>query len=260
MFKYMIWILKLIIPAMVNYPWIFRYSRHPEKYPLKQRYDRVRGLALTLLRILKVDPIALNKPHLEPGQKVYLVANHVSFFDPIVLIALSEEPLTFVSKIETRKFIFVGRVLRILEGVFIERDNLKQEIKAMQAIKQSMMSQKINWSIFPEGTRNKNYYAPMAEFKAGSFKTPLALNVPIQPIAIWGSQAVLPIKIKWKRYPIYVHYLPLLETKNLKMNTQEVAQSTRDQIQEEVNKMRDAYPTLVAKYTKNNDSFLKHLK
>lgn len=259
MFKYFIWVLKVIFPAIYHYPWIFRYSRHPEKYPLELRYKRVRALVLQFLKILKVDPIAVNMPKLEANQKVYLVGNHVSFFDPIVMIALSDQPITFVSKIETRKFIFVGRIVRIIDGVFIERGNLKQEIKMMQEIKQSLMTKNISWAIFPEGTRNKIYDAPMGDFKAGSFKLPLSTNVPILPVAIWGSQTVLPTKIHWKRYPIYVHYLPLIHPQEFSGNTQELAASTKNLIQEEVNKLRAQYPQLVAKYSKNKE-FIKYLK
>lgn len=260
MIKYIVWIFKLIIPAIYHYfGWILRYSRKPEKYPLEKRYKRVRGIVLQFLRILKVDVKTLNKPDLSGDKKYYLVGNHISFLDPVILIALNETPISFVSKIEVLKFPFVGRVLKIIDGVFIERDNLKQEIRVMQTMKKSLSENKINWVIFPEGTRNKGYESPLNEFKAGSFKIPSQLDTPILPIAIWGTQVVLNKKIKWKRYPVYVHFLPVIQPLKHEGNTVKIASFCQEAIQTEVNEMRENHVDLVSVYSKNKD-FIKFLK
>lgn len=259
MFKYFIWVLKVFFPAIYHYGWIYRYSRHPEKYPLELRYRRARALILQFLRIVKVDIITIDMPKFTADQRYFLVGNHISFIDALVVIAMHEHPISFASKVESLKMPFVGRVIKIIDGVFLERDNLKQEIKVMQVIKKSMLAKTINWSIFPEGTRNKHYYAPMGEFKAGTFKLPVTTNTPVQPVAIWGSQVVLPKKIRWKRYPIYVKFLPQINPQDYEGNTQKIALASQQSIQAAVNDLRHEYPTLVAKYSKNKD-FIKYLE
>lgn len=259
MLKYFIWIIRLAIPIVYHYvTWIFRYSLNPSKYPLRLRYNRVRGLVLTFIRIVKVDPIISNKLTLRSDKRYYLIGNHVSFFDPVMMIAINEEPITFASKIETLKYPLVGRIIKILGGVFLERDNLKQEIKVMQTIKTSLSQGLINWAIFPEGTRNQVYGSPMNEFKAGSFKLASQTNTTIVPLAIWGSQVVLSKHTRWQRYPIFIHYLDPVEPANFDHNSIKIAEHCQKLVQTEIDKMRDEHPELVKIYSKGRE-YIKYL-
>lgn len=260
MFKYLGWIIRLLIPAMYHYiTWLFRYSRNPQKYPLKLRYNRARGLALVFLRILKVDIKASGKTQLLGVKKFYLIANHVSFLDPVILIAMHEEPISFASKIEVKKFPFVGRLLTSIDGVFLQRNNLKQEIKAMQEIKKSLGDNVVNWVVFPEGTRNKDYDSPLNDFKAGSFKIPAVTDNKIVPIAIWGTQVVLNTHIRWKRYPVFMHYLPVIDPADFSGNTIKLASTCQQLVQAEIDKMRSQHPHLVKDFSKGKD-YLKYLR
>lgn len=259
MLKYVGWIIRLIFPLVTSYPWIFRMSRNPEKYPLAYRYNKVRILALKFLRIVKADAYVVNAPKFVSGQKFYFVGNHVSLLDPVVLLANSETPITFASKIEVAKFPFVGRILKVIDGVFLERDNLKQEIRVMQNIKKSLAAGTTNWALFPEGTRNKDYFRAVGEFKAGSFKLPVVTNTTIIPLAIWGTQPVLTTKIKWRRYPIYMHFLDPIEPTLFNGNTIKIAQYTQEMIQNEVNKMREEFTHQTRCFSKGQD-FTKHLQ
>ena len=55
MFKLFVFVLKAGPMILWNYfSWILPYSRHPEKYPLEVRYNRVRKLVLKLLKRLNV--------------------------------------------------------------------------------------------------------------------------------------------------------------------------------------------------------------
>ena len=55
MFKIFIFALKAGPLIIWNYlSWIIRYSRHPEKYSIEVRYNRVRKLVLKLLKRLNV--------------------------------------------------------------------------------------------------------------------------------------------------------------------------------------------------------------
>ncbi len=258
MFKYVVWVIRLIIPILRHYPWIFAMSRHPQRYSLKLRYNKVRHLVFVFLRIVKVDPYTINMPVLQPGERVYLVGNHVSFFDPVVLVAVHRYPITFASKVEVLKFPIVGRILKILDGVFLERDNLKQEIKAMQVIKHSMKKGDVNWALFPEGTRNKDYHAPLGEFKAGSFKVPATLATPILPVAIWGTQVILSTKIHWRRYPVFLQYLPPIHASDFAGNTVKIATYCQSSLQEVIDDMRKKHPKRVEYFAKNKD-FVQYL-
>jgi len=238
---------------MVNYPWIYFMSKNPQKYPYEYRYNKARLIVLKFLRITKTDVYGINVPALTEGQKVFFVGNHISFLDPVAIMALSERPITFASKIEAKKFPIIGRVLKIMDAVFLERGNLKKEILAMQTIKKSMLEENTNWGLFPEGTRNKVYDRPILDFKPGSFKLPVTTNTPIQPVAIWGTQMVLTTKLNWRRFNIYVSYLPLVKPSDFAGNTIKIAEHTQQLIQTEVNKLREEYPQRVAQFYKGED-------
>ena len=253
MLKYIGWVIRVIIPLIRYYPMIFRMSNHPERYPFDVRYNKVRTIALLLLRILKVDINMMAAPQVKKGTRFYLIGNHVSFLDPVIVVATQKEPITFASKIEAAKFPIVGRILRMIDAVFLERGNLKQEITAMKTMKASMNEGRVNWGLFPEGTRNQSYNNDLLEFKAGSFKLPCVTDTVILPVAIWGTQTILTKKIWWKRYPTYIKYLPIITPKDFDYNTKRIADFSQNLIQTEVNIMKLEYPKLVASLSKGED-------
>ncbi len=162
MFKYFIWGFKAGIPIVWSYlTWMRRYARNPERYSQEHRFARAQKLARKVLRRLKVDVEIRNAPVLDPSKVYYFVCNHTSLMDAIVTLAYMPVPVHYVSKIENEKIPFVGTMFKVVGGVLIERDNLKQEIRAMQATRESLNNKETSWVIFPEGTRKKDYHAPM---------------------------------------------------------------------------------------------------
>ena len=53
----------LIFPTLIwdICTWVFKYSKHPEKYPLEKRYFRTRKLILKANKVLKVDTVVVGK-------------------------------------------------------------------------------------------------------------------------------------------------------------------------------------------------------
>ena len=41
-----------------------------------------------------------------PNEPYYLVANHLSFFDPLAFVCVLDKPITFVAKMESEKNAF----------------------------------------------------------------------------------------------------------------------------------------------------------
>lgn len=208
MFKYTRWILRLFFPITFAYlGWMHRYSRHPERYSLEERYGKVRQFVFKIARVLRLDLQINKRPKLEKGKTYYYVANHTSLVDAIVVVMLFAEPVRFIVKTEAQKMPIVRSLIKILECVYLERDNLKQEIRAMQITRKSLANKESSWMVFPEGTRNKAYQNDVADYKAGAFKAPLQTDTPIVPFVIWGSQVVLPLRTRARRYPVFVTFL-----------------------------------------------------
>lgn len=239
MFKYVGWLIKAGIPIVWNYfAWMRRWAKHPERYSQEERTNRGRKTALKLLKRLKVDVEIRNAPTLKEGEVYYFVGNHTSLMDAVVTLAYLPIPVHYISKIETKKMPFASTMFKIVGGLLIERDNLKQEIKVMQQMRDSLTKKKISWLIFPEGTRKRDYHGPLLDYKAGAFKPPLQAGTTIIPFVLWGNQLILNKKTRAKRYKVILEYLdPVLPIGT----TTEVAEKILAESNRVAEKLKDEY-------------------
>jgi 1-acyl-sn-glycerol-3-phosphate acyltransferase len=232
------------------FAWMLPYSRHPERTPLEIRYKKARKLVLRLVRACRIDFHIENQDYVKPGETYFFVGNHLSFFDAIMLVAVNEHPVMFVGKVESRKYPFVGRVFRAISGEFIERDNLKQELKVALKVEASLLKHEYSWYIYPEGTRNKDPYAPMLPFKPGTFRIPLNTKTTIIPFASFGNFRPLSMKINLKRNPIQIRYLkPITYEEIMGHTTIDIAEMVYAKLQPEVDALRTKDVDYVAQIT-----------
>ncbi len=216
MFKY----LRLIFTAGIRILWDFlfyinRYSRHPEKYPLEKRYKKIHELCVYVVDCMrpdfKVKGLDYVKKLEEEGKVFLAVDNHQSNMDPIVMLYFCEKPISFVAKKETLKFPFVNKVIKALDGFFLDRDDLRQTLKVMIELSKRFEKGDLSYLIFPEGTRNKKLNEQyLGEYKPGALKAAKKAGVKILPIATWGNFRLLDKKYNEKRTPIeYTFFEPL---------------------------------------------------
>lgn len=224
MFKIFIFALKAGPLIIWNYlSWIIRYSRHPEKYSIEVRYNRVRKLVLKLLKRLNVVIKGENEYLIQDNKIKMFTPNHQSLLDPLFLIALSEKPITFVAKIEVKKQPFVGRVMRILDGELVDRSDLRQQLGVLKRVSKSLANNQISWGIFPEGTRNKDLdNVLIGELHPGTFKIILNNDIDLVPVVIDKSYAILSRKIKHKKYIVNVVFIDFDKNNGKYKNTVEL--------------------------------------
>jgi 1-acyl-sn-glycerol-3-phosphate acyltransferase len=117
------------------------------------------------------------------------VANHQSNVDIWALMAVLPKQTRFVAKQALFKVPILGWALRISDFIPIDRANKTQAIRSLQ-----QAAEKIRGGrpvvLFAEGTRSAG--DTLAPFKKGPFHLALAAAVPIVPVAIRGSGAVMP--------------------------------------------------------------------
>ncbi len=119
---------------------------------------------------------------------VLIVANHQSNFDIPILLGYVDTPKGFIAKVELETFPVVNRWMRLMECVFMDRNDMRQSAKAiMQGIKN--LKNGYSMVVFPEGTRSEN--GDLLEFKAGAFKLATKSGVDILPITISGSKDIM---------------------------------------------------------------------
>lgn len=135
-----------------------------------------------MLRVEGLERVDFSRPHV-------FVANHQSIIDICALFRALPVPIRFVIKQELAKMPFIGWYARAMGMVFIERGHAREAAKRLHGVV-SLVRAGESLCAFPEGTRSRE--GSVLPFKGGAFQVALQAGVPVVPIAIDGSGAVLP--------------------------------------------------------------------
>ena len=213
----MIRLLKLVLKVgggilKAYFSWIRKYAKHKERYPIGLRFYKVQQLVRFVILKMGVKYDMTNFDDIYSGEdKKFIVCNHQSMFDCLLFLIYAKRPLTFVAKKETEKMPFVGKLLKIIDGEFFDRDNLKTQIKNVINTSKLLSENKYDVVIFPEGTRQKEIDKGLLPLHAGSFKIPLKSKSNIVLTEIFGSYRC----IKFFKFPkvntLYVQFKVLQE-------------------------------------------------
>ena len=236
MFHYTKAVLRIGVPILATYFFkLKRWARHLEKYPRERRFVKIRKIVGSISNALQVDITVFGQENLPTDRNFCMVSNHMSAFDPIPFMMNYEKPLTFVGKKELMKAPFIPVAMKVVEGVYLDRDNLRQSLKTMLHVEDDLKQGEMSWMIFPEGTRIRDKLLPVQDYHHGTFRPAMKAGVPIVPAAIYGTFRVLKKKPQYKRYPVYISFLkPIYPEEYANMNTAEVALLTQQAAQREI--------------------------
>lgn len=213
-----------------------KYGKHPEKYDVNDRHQRFNKLFTKVNKALRVKYIVLGKENI-PNQASLYISNHLSASDPLILYPIIDEvfPITFVAKIELEKMGLIRNAVHAIDGIFMDRNDLRQSLNVMQQVESSLKDNKVSYCIYAEGTRNKDYSSLLLDMHYGSFRPAVKANVPIVPIASFGTHILLKDKPIYKEYPVIYSILkPIYPSEYQGMRTEEIAKLIQSRIQKEV--------------------------
>lgn len=221
---------------------ISKYAKHPEKYPIEVRYNKLRKLIIKIVDSFHVDHKVEGMDNLKnlqkENKKFLIVGNHLASIDPLLYIYHSEKPITFVAKKELEKVPLVGKAIKSINGMFLDRDNLRSSIAIIKNVEHLIKDDIVSVAIYPEGTRNKNPEGELPEFHGGTFKPAMRLNCPVLPISSYGSQYILDKKAK--RLPYEIAFLPPIYAKDFSDdNSLSLAGKAHDIIAEKMYEQRE---------------------
>lgn len=153
-----------------------------------------------------------------PESNCLFVSNHQSDFDIAIFMAEIPKKTGFIAKIELKKVPLIRNWMELINCIFIDRNDLKQSMKAiLEGIQ--ILKQGKSLVVFPEGTRSK--CDKVGEFKPGSFKLATKAGVPIVPVTIDGSYKIFEgskYTIRPEKVSVYIHQP--IETCNLSKEEQ----------------------------------------
>jgi len=129
--------------------------------------------------------------HLEDlnGRGAFIFApNHESAVDILVLATL---PYNFkwIAKDEIRRMPFIGWATRAMGCFFVQRNRSDQDLNVMSQVEDGLKAGQSSL-FFPEGTRTRT--GELLPFKKGAFRTAQNTGVPLVPVGIRGTFAIVP--------------------------------------------------------------------
>ena len=236
MFHYSKAVLRVGVPLLATYFFrLKRWAKHLDKYPREKRFVKVRKIVGSISNALQVDITVFGKENLPQDSNFFLVSNHMSAFDPIPFMMNYDRPMTFVGKKELMKAPFIPVAMQVVEGLYLDRDNLRQSLKVMLQVEDSLKQGDLSWMIFPEGTRIRDKLLPIQDFHHGTFRPAMKAGVPIVPAATYGTFRVLKEKPQFKRYPVYISFLkPIYPEEYAGKSTAEIALLAQQMVQREI--------------------------
>ena len=126
--------------------------------------------------------------HLKPGATYVLVANHQSIADIVAVLHL-KHPFKFIAKRDLFWIPFFGWALSLTGYIPLVRGNHKSGKEAIQKAS-NYLKHGVSVLLFPEGMRSRD--GEIQSFKVGAFKLSSELGLPVVPIVIHGTRALLP--------------------------------------------------------------------
>ena len=118
-----------------------------------------------------------------------LVCNHVSFIDPVLLMAASPRPIRFIMDHEIFRTPVLGWFFRLAKAIPIAPQKVDPQVYEQAfARAKAVLDDGDLLCIFPEGGISRD--GEIAEFKGGVMRLLAANPVPVVPIALqnlWGS-------------------------------------------------------------------------
>jgi len=118
------------------------------------------------------------------------MANHLSLIDGPLLFMLIPQFVRVLLKKEAFRIPVIGLAMRQVGFVSVDRKGLKGGKKSIDRATRMIKEKGFSFLIFPEGTRSRD--GKLQTFKRGGFFLAVNSQVPIFPVSINGSYALMP--------------------------------------------------------------------
>jgi 1-acyl-sn-glycerol-3-phosphate acyltransferase len=172
--------LGFVLPA-----WLLALCRLP-RGPFRRLVRRAARLYLALAGI----PLVVKGGERlsgRPGPFVF-VANHASYLDPVPILAALELDYAFVVKSEALSWPVIGRCIRRLGHLPVERTMAEESAASTETMK-AVLARGRSLVLFPEGTFERA--SGIRPFKLGAFKLASDEGLLLVPLALSGTRRLL---------------------------------------------------------------------
>ena len=147
-----------------------------------------RAWSWLILRTTGVNVTVEGLNRIVPGTTYIFVSNHQSIYDIPVIFASLDFQLRIIAKASLARFPVLGWHLKRGGHLFVDRNNPDRAgiLKRWRAL----VTDGLSLIIFAEGTRS--WDGRVGRFKGGSFLLAMEAGLPIVPLAVINTRAVMP--------------------------------------------------------------------
>lgn len=219
--------------------WFYRICRYGSKKNSSSEQERYDFLRMIVKKVNKSGHVTIKVygcSNLPEKNGFILFPNHQGLFDVLAIIEGCPKPFGVVIKKEAASIILVKQVIRLLGGISINREDIKESLKVINQVTEEVKAGR-NFLIFPEGTRSRNGNT-ILDFKGGTFKSAVNARCPIVPVALIDSFKPFDVS-SISRETVQVHFLePILYEQYMGMKTTEIAHLVHDKIQKKIDEFK----------------------
>jgi 1-acyl-sn-glycerol-3-phosphate acyltransferase len=190
-----------------------------------------------VLRISGVTVETKGEENVPRNRPFIFMANHQSNFDILVLLGYIPVHFYWISKKEVFYVPLLGAAMKRAGYISVDRQDREKAIQSLDEAAQIIKNGK-SVMTFPEGTRSRD--GKIRPFKKGPFYLALQSRVPIIPVSIIGSRAILP------RRSLRMHPGKITLIIDKPIDTAEYSLENRDEL------MSKVYEVITHNYTIEN--------
>ncbi|MHA7649188.1 HAD-IB family hydrolase [Mycobacterium sp. ML4] len=129
----------------------------------------------------------IGKENLTAQRPAVFIFNHRNQVDPIISGALVKDNWVGVGKKELLRDPIMGTMGKLLDGVFIDRDDPESAVEMLHTVEDRARNG-LSIVIAPEGTRLDT--TEVGPFKKGPFRIAMAVGIPVVPIVIRNAEII----------------------------------------------------------------------
>ena len=157
--------------------------------PTGPRADRLSRAWCRLVLVLAGCGVSVEgEEHLGAAGPVVLTANHSSYLDVVVLLASLPADFRFVAKRELLQTPLIGRVIRKVGHLTVERAAGSQSVADAERVTAALRDG-VSVLVFPEGTFVRS--PGILPFRLGAFKSAIETGSAVIPVTIRGTRDIL---------------------------------------------------------------------
>ena len=177
------YMVSIVLGSLIGVPVTFATGKIDFLYALAMKIARA-GMRLGGIRVE-----VRGSEHLDATKTYLFMSNHTSNVDPPIVIPAIPIRTSVLAKKEVFRIPVLGYVMRLAKLVPVDRKNRDAAVDSMHRAAE-VLQQGISMTVFPEGTRS--FDGQLLPFKKGPFYLALEAGVPVVPMTISGTHAIMP--------------------------------------------------------------------